>query len=81
MNPYSMILNDSNLTNTSQGDLSFIYLIAKALEADYSSGFDASFITPYRFMVEKLISDHGADCPAVRRIKSAFSTWGKMQGQ
>lgn len=78
MNPYSMILNDLGLTSISQGDNSYLYLITKALEAGYSSGYTADR-TAHRFMVETLEALHGADCNAVRKIRAMFATWGKLQ--
>jgi hypothetical protein len=72
-----MILSDANLTRISQGDLSFVYLLTKALESDYSSGFNNDR-TPYWYMVQQLEAIHGADCVAVRRIRTMFATWGKL---
>jgi hypothetical protein len=79
-NPYSDILSDSGISNLSQGDLSFVYLVMKALEADYSSGYTGT-VTSYRYAVESLEGLHGRDCVAVRRIRALFSGMGKLQGQ
>ena len=52
MNPYSFVLNNDQLSTTSQGDLGALYAVLVVLQAAYSSGYGTHTTgNAYRYVV------------------------------
>jgi hypothetical protein len=77
LNPYSILKNNLPLSNLSQGDLSYLFLIVSALESAYSSGFTGDR-PPGRYLVEQLEAAHGVHTPAIVRIRTSLQTAGQL---
>jgi hypothetical protein len=75
-NPYSTLISKMGLNRDSQGELSKLFVLCKALESGYSSGWTAG--TAGAYLMTQVESVAGKETQAVVQLRALLTLEGQL---